>query len=100
FVEEERAPFGGLNRSLRVGDGPRKRAPRVTEERAFEQLGVQARAAHRDKRLRSPTAPGVDRPGEHALARSTLATDQDDGAGCRDLMTLAEHALELRVGTL
>ena len=97
LVEEETPAFGGLDLALGVGDGPRERAPGVAEELAFKQFGVQARAAHRDKRPRGPPAPGVDRPGQHALARPAFSANQDDGVGGGDLVSLLENQLQLGV---
>ena len=97
LVEEQSPAFGRGDLALGVGDGSRERAAGVAEEVALEQLGVQARAAHRDKRPRGPAAPGVDRPGQDPFAGAALAANQDHGVGRGDLMSLLEDALELRV---
>ena len=97
FVEEESPSFGGLDLAFGVGDGAGERAPGMAEELAFEQLGVQAGAAHGDERPGGPAAPGVDRPRQHAFAGAAFPANQDDGVGGGDLVALVEDQRQRRV---
>ncbi len=97
LVEEQSAPLGRGDLALGIGDSSGERAAGMAEERAFEQFGAQARAAHRDKGPLGPAAPGVDRPRQHALARAALSPDQHDRVGRRDMPRLVEHQNDLGV---
>ena len=97
LVEEERPPLGAATLPGDVADGAGEGAPGVAEEVALEQLGAEARAAHRDERAVGPLAPGVQRAGEDPLAGAVLAADQDDGVGRGDPPGQVEDAADLGV---
>ena len=83
FVEEERAPFGRRDLADRVADRAGKGPQHVAEQFAFQQLGGKAGAVHRDEGTVGPLAAGVDRAGQHALARAALAANEDRGLAWR-----------------
>ena len=70
LVEEQRASLGRGDFSLGVGDGAGERAARVPEQVAFQQVGIQARAAHGDKRRRACGGSRREWPGRTPLCRS------------------------------
>ncbi len=75
FVEKEAPAFGGLDLAFGIRDGAGERASGVAEKLTFEQLCVQAGAAHGDEWAGGPAAPGVDCPSEHALAGAAFASN-------------------------
>ena len=71
LVEEQRARLRPRRPCPRCRvTAPVNDAAGVAEQRALQQLGAQARAAHGDERAPDPPAPGVDRPREAPPCRS------------------------------
>ena len=81
FVQEERSALGRGDLADRVADRAGEGPLHVAEKLALQQLGGKAGAMDRDEGTRGPRAAGVDRAGQHALARAAFAADQDRGLG-------------------
>ena len=104
LVQEEGAPFGGLEEADVVGVGAGEGALDVAEELALEELVGDGGAVDLDEGAGLGLAVGMDFVGHHLLARAGLPGDEHDGPGgghVEDLLldaldggTLADDALE------
>ena len=86
LVQEECAAVGLLELARMVGMGIGKCALDVAEEFAFEQGLRDGAGVYRHHRLVLPQAPGVNLAGQHVLAGSVLAGDEDGGVGGGDFV--------------
>ena len=78
LVQKDNAAIGPLEETGALVHSAGKRALRVAEELAHEQvLALKLGAVDRQKRLPAPLAQEVERPGEHFLADAAFTADED-----------------------
>ncbi len=95
LVEEQRAAGGGAHDALEVVDGAGERAAPVAEQLRVKHVLGRRRAVEREEGRLGAGGAGVDRPGEHFLARARFAGDEDGDVGRRNAARDGEDALHL-----
>src|SRR5260370_29788606 len=76
LVQEERAAVGHGDLAHRIPDGSGKRAPDMTEELAFQQLGRETWTMDRYEGSGGPVAVCVNGPGQDSLAGTALTREE------------------------
>ena len=90
-------PQSALEPPFAFGDRAREASLLVSEQLRVDQIGRNRAAVDPQKRPRGPPRAGVDRPGDHLLARAGFTENQHGRVGARHELYLLHDLLEPRL---